>query len=80
MEKCEAEERDRGHATRGLDARVRGLSCVLRALGAMGGLCAGEEQGQLWGRKTLWDVWGISCRGEIGSQEARQEAGEEDEA
>lgn len=40
---CEAEERGRGHASQGLNARLRSLSCVLRALG---GLCAGEGEDQ----------------------------------
>lgn len=59
MEKCEFEERDRGHATWRLNARLRGLSCVPRALGATGGPRAGEGQGQLGVEK---DPLGHDCR------------------
>lgn len=73
-EKREAEERVRGHATRGLEPGW-GLNRVLGALGAEGGPCAGEGRHQLWGYKGPLRVeW---CQGMDGAEtpEARRRPG-----
>lgn len=52
-------------------AWLRDLSCVLRALGATGGPCAGEGQGHLWGQSEGLAAGGGGWR--PGGQEAPED-------